>query len=49
MRKVVHFEIPAGDLSRAKAFYGETFGWRLDTMPMGDGEYTMVTTTPVGL
>jgi len=47
MRKVVHFEIPAEDLSRAKAFYGETFGWRLDTMPMGDGDYTMVTTTPV--
>jgi predicted enzyme related to lactoylglutathione lyase len=47
MRKVVHFEIPAEDLSRAKAFYGDTFGWRLETMPMGGGDYTMLTTTPV--
>jgi predicted enzyme related to lactoylglutathione lyase len=47
MRKVVHFEIPADDLDRAKSFYGSVFGWRLDTFPMEDGEYTGVTTTPV--
>ena len=47
MRKVVHFEIPADDLERAKDFYGSVFGWRLQTMPMGDGDYTVVTTTPV--
>lgn len=47
MRKVVHFEIPADDLERAKGFYGSVFGWRLQTMPMGDGDYTVVTTTPV--
>jgi predicted enzyme related to lactoylglutathione lyase len=46
MRKVVHFEIPAEDLERAKGFYGEVFGWELNTMPMGGGEYTTVTTTP---
>jgi predicted enzyme related to lactoylglutathione lyase len=47
MRKVVHFEIPADDLERAKSFYGSVFGWQLQTMPMGDGDYTVVTTTPV--
>ncbi|HWC70492.1 MAG TPA: VOC family protein [Actinomycetota bacterium] len=48
MRKVVHFEIPADDVERAKDFYGSIFGWQLQTMPMGDGsEYTIVMTTPV--
>ena len=27
MARVVHFEIQADDLERAKAFYGEVFGW----------------------
>ena len=48
MGQVVHFEIPAEDLSRAKEFYRSTFGWELDTMQMGEGEYTSVRTTPVG-
>ena len=47
MRKVVHFEIPAEDLDRAKSFYGSIFGWQLQTMPMPGGEYTVVMTTPV--
>ena len=47
MRKVVHFEIPAEDLDRAKSFYGSVFGWQLQTMPMAGGEYTVVVTTPV--
>jgi len=47
MRKVVHFEIPADDLERAKKFYGSVFDWQLETMPMADGEYTVVRTTPV--
>jgi uncharacterized protein len=47
MRKVVHFEIPAEDVGRAKDFYGSVFGWQLNTMQMGDGEYTIVMTTPV--
>ncbi len=33
MDKVVHFEIPADDLNRAKKFYGETFDWQLEDMP----------------
>ena len=47
MRKVVHFEIPAEDLERAKGFYASIFGWQLHTMPMAGGEYTTVVTTPV--
>ena len=48
MGKVVHFEIPADDLDRARSFYGKVFGWRIDTMPMpGGGEYTGLTTTAV--
>jgi hypothetical protein len=48
MNKVTHFEIPADDLERAKAFYGSVFGWQVQTMDMpGAGEYTGVVTTPV--
>jgi predicted enzyme related to lactoylglutathione lyase len=47
MPKVVHFEIPADDLDRAKGFYGSVFGWQLQSMPMEGGEYTIVMTTPV--
>jgi len=32
MDKVVHFEIPADDVDRAKDFYGSVFGWQLQTM-----------------
>ena len=47
MPKVVHFEIPADDVERAKTFYGSVFGWQLQTMPMGESDYTIVMTTPV--
>ena len=47
MSKVVHFEIPADDLDRAKGFYGAVFGWELQTAPMDGGEYTSVRTTDV--
>jgi uncharacterized protein len=47
MSKVVHFEIPADDVERAKSFYGSVFGWELQTMQMETGEYTSVRTTPV--
>lgn len=43
MDKVVHFEIPADNLVRAKKFYQETFGWQLQDVP--DMSYTMVRTT----
>lgn len=47
MPKVVHFEIPADDLDRARNFYSSVFGWELQTMDMPGGEYTSVVTTPL--
>lgn len=40
--KVVHFEVPAEDLGRARSFYSEAFGWQLDEMPELD--YTIIRT-----
>jgi predicted enzyme related to lactoylglutathione lyase len=47
MGKVVHFEVPADDVARAKEFYGSIFGWDITTMQMAGGEYTSVVTSPV--
>jgi len=47
MDKVVHFEIPADDLNRAKGFYKKTFGWEIRDIPeMG---YTLIHTTEVDM
>ena len=46
MNKVVHFEIPADDLARAKEFYGSTFGWQLKDEPEMD--YVMAITVKTG-
>lgn len=49
MDKVVHFEIPADDMERAKHFYGSIFGWEITDMPMPGGmKYMSVVTAPVG-
>ena len=42
--RVVHFEIPADDLTRAESFYRDAFGWEINSMP-GMG-CTLVSTTP---
>jgi predicted enzyme related to lactoylglutathione lyase len=44
MDRVVHFELPADDVERAREFYRTAFGWQMNSMP-GMG-YTMITTTP---
>ena len=46
----VHFEIPADDVARAKAFYEKTFGWKIKPYPMPAGapEYLAVTTRKKG-
>jgi predicted enzyme related to lactoylglutathione lyase len=36
--KFVWFELMTGDVQKAKAFYGELFGWTTQAMPMGPGE-----------
>ena len=42
--RVVHFEIPFDDGDRARSFYGDVFGWSIQTMP--ELEYTIVSTGP---
>ena len=44
MDSIVHFEIPAVDLARAKKFYEKAFGWKIEYMKQYD--YSMVLTTP---
>jgi uncharacterized protein len=57
MPTIVHFEIPADDVERAKKFYNDLFGWKIEKLPGTDDsqlrsvatgqpiEYWMVTTT----
>jgi predicted enzyme related to lactoylglutathione lyase len=44
MGGVVHFEIPADDQERARNFYQEAFGWKINPLP--ELNYNTVTTTP---
>jgi hypothetical protein len=37
---IVHFEIPVDDLNRAKKFYSQLFGWKLQDMQGMD--YAMI-------
>ena len=41
--RVVHFELPADNLERAKTFYQKAFGWEINQFP--GMEYHMVGTT----
>lgn len=50
---IVHFEIPADDVLRAKDFYTKTFGWQIEKFDMpnesstGGEPYYMVRTTEI--
>ena len=46
MNRVVHFEIPAQDLNRAKKFYSENFGWKLTQFGPEMGNYVLAQTGP---
>lgn len=46
MPTIVHFEIPANDMERAKNFYTEIFDWKIESFP--GGEYMLVHTGPEG-
>jgi uncharacterized protein len=41
---VVHFEVPYDDADRARAFYADVFGWKIQQMP--EFEYNFVQTGP---
>lgn len=45
MNKVVHFEVAADDLERARKFYGDVFGWQITHY--ADMDYTAVNTVEV--
>jgi uncharacterized protein len=57
MPTIVHFEIPADDIERAKKFYNNLFGWKIEKWPGTDNskltsaatgqpiEYWMINTT----
>ena len=38
----VHVELSTTDVSKAKAFYGKLFNWKLEDMQFGDMTYTMI-------
>lgn len=46
MDSVVHFEIPADDVNRAKKFYQDLFGWDIHAIPMQKDMYYMLHTAP---
>lgn len=45
MPTIVHFEIPSDNIERAKKFYSELFGWKIEKWPgTGNGELTSAAT-----
>ena len=44
MNRVVHFEVHAQDLERAKKFYSEVFGWEMQQMGAEMGSYVVIKT-----
>ncbi len=48
MPTIVHFDIPADDVERAKKFYSDLFRWKIEKWSesgTGDMEYWIITTT----
>jgi predicted enzyme related to lactoylglutathione lyase len=43
---IVHFEIPAKDMEKIKAFYEQVFGWKILQYP-GPEEYWLIQTVPM--
>jgi len=43
---VIHFELPADDLSRAVGFYKNLFGWKLEETPGFPGYFSVETGEP---
>jgi predicted enzyme related to lactoylglutathione lyase len=44
MNTIVHFDVPADDIERAKKFYIELFDWKIEKVP-GPLEYCSISTT----
>jgi predicted enzyme related to lactoylglutathione lyase len=43
MSTIVHFDVPAENIDRAKKFYSELLGWKFEAWP--GMEYNLITTT----
>jgi uncharacterized protein len=43
--RVVHFEVPYDDADRARGFYADVFGWKIQPIP--EMSYDIVSTGPV--
>jgi len=43
MSAIVHFDVPAEDVGRAKKFYSALFGWKFEAFP--EMQYNLITTT----
>lgn len=43
---IIHFEIPANDVEKLKAFYSKVFGWKIEKA-QGHMEYWLIETVPV--
>jgi predicted enzyme related to lactoylglutathione lyase len=41
---IIHFEIHANDIGRARQFYGDLFGWSFEQANVGDTEYWLIRT-----
>lgn len=46
--ELVYFEIPAADGERARAFYGELFGWHFEESSNSPGYFMIPDATPLG-
>jgi predicted enzyme related to lactoylglutathione lyase len=43
MPTIVHFDVPAEDIERAKKFYSALLGWKFESLP--EMQYNLITTT----
>ena len=44
MPTIVHFDIAADDVQRAKSFYEQLFGWKIKEVPYGPDGYYLIET-----
>ncbi|NHF59747.1 VOC family protein [Flavobacteriaceae bacterium TP-CH-4] len=44
MTSIIHFDISAEDVLRAKNFYEQLFGWKIEKFPAGPVEYYLIET-----
>jgi predicted enzyme related to lactoylglutathione lyase len=38
----VHVELNTTDVAKAKSFFSQLFGWKMEDMPMENGTYTLI-------